>query len=233
MNLYIKLNSSTYYTMHEENTLLPMETMSLAGKEIILYWLEWAKFKGYKKLFIDSIKVGIDDDEIQNLQNLYDIEVIYQKTSYKMDTTIEDAYTGIGIFLDNGEYRCFKNLNEALLLEQELIYNPLKYCSLSGYGKSGHIQIGKNVYIHKSVKLYGAVIIGDNCIVEKHVEIEDSVINNGCLIKKGSIVKNCHIDKNIHMNTNLYLKNKGLFESTLYDIIKNIVVPHEGICFKK
>jgi len=232
VNLYIALDAAADDMIHAEKPLFCMETMSIAGKEIVQYWLEWARFQGYKKLYIRSIKASIDDEKIQNLQNLYDIEVIYQKPSDKMDTTAEEVYAGIGIFLDSGEYRCLKNLNEIMMLEQELIYNPLKYCSLAGYGKSGDIQIGKNVYIHKSAKLSGAVVIGDNCIVEKYVEIEDSVINNGCLIKKGSIVKNCHISENIHMITSLYLKDKALFESSIYDMIKKESVIHEGICLK-
>ena len=232
MNLYITLDATADDIMHTENPLCYLETMSIAGKEIVQYWLEWARFQGYKKLFIRSMKAGIDDEKIQNLENLYDVEVIYQNPSDKMDTSAEEVYAGLGIFLDSGEYRCFKNLNEVMMLEQELIYNPLEYCTLTGYGKSGDIQIGKNVYIHKSAKLSGAVVIGDNCIVEKFVEIEDSVINNGCLIKKGSIVKNCHIGENIHMITSLYLKDKALFESSIYDMKKKESVIHEGICLK-
>jgi len=233
MNLYIALDVATHDIMHAEKPLFRMETMSIAGKEIVQYWLEWARFQGYKKLYIRSIKAGMHDAKIQDLQDLYGIEVIYQKLSDEMDIAAEEeVYAGLGVFLDSGEYRRFKNLNEVLMFEQELIYNPLSYSSLVGYGKSAHIQVGKNVYIHKSAKLSGAVVIGDNCIIEKDVEIEDSVINNGCLVKKRSIVKNCHIGQNIQMITNLYLKDKALFESSIYDMTKKESVIHEGVCLK-
>jgi len=233
MNLCITLDATTDHIIHTEELLLYPETMSIAGKEMVHYWLEWARSQGYKKLSIYTMSVGMDNTKIQTLQDLYGIEVIYQQPSDKTDIAVEkEAYNGMGIFLDSGEYRCFKSLDEVLMFEQELIYNPLSYCSLTGYGKSAHIQIGKNVYIHKSAKLSGAVVIGDNCIIEKDVEIEDSVINNGCLIKKRSIIKNCHISQNIHMTTNLYLKDKALFESSIYDMTKKESVIHEGICLK-
>ena len=232
MNLYITLDETTDPIMNEKLFLHP-ETISIAGKELVQYWLEWARFKGYAKLYIYSKRTDMDNKKVQTLQNLYSIEVIYRHLSDTIDSASEKKmYHGLGIFLDNGEYKSFKSLDEVLLFEQELIYTPLDYCSSAGYGKSEHIQIGKNVYIHRSAKLSGAVVIGDNCIIEKDVEIEDSVINNGCLIKKRSIIKNCHIAQNIHMLTNLYLKDKALFESKIYDTVKKENVIHEGICLK-
>jgi len=83
------------------------------------------------------------------------------------------------------------------------------------------------------VKLLGAVVIGDNCTIEEDVEIKNSVINEGCLIKNGSTLQNSHISKNIHMTTNLYLRDKALFESSIYDMIKQNFFPIEGVCLKK
>lgn len=231
MNLCITLDTTTS-SMMESKEFYP-ETISIAGKELVHYWLEWARYKGYKKLYINTMRVGMNNEKMETLQNLYGLEVIYQLSSNQTDSAIEKGeYDGIGIFLDNGEYKRFHSLDEVLLFEQTLIYNPLSYCSLAGYGKSTHIHVGKNVYIHKSAKLSGAVVIGDNCIIEKDVEITDSVINNGCLIRERSIVKNSHIAQNIHMATNLYLKEKALFKSSIYDITKKVSVIHEGICLK-
>jgi NDP-sugar pyrophosphorylase family protein len=86
--------------------------------------------------------------------------------------------------------------------------------------------------MHKSVKLSGAVIIGDNCIIEKDVEIQNSVISSGCLIKQKSTLIKSHIDQNIHMNIGLFLNNKALFESSIYDMIKKESLRHEGLCVK-
>ena len=231
MNLYITLDTTATYIMHTKELSFYPETMNIAGKEVVKYWLEWARHQGYKKLYINTMRIGMDNEKIQMLQDLYGIEVIYQTSLNQTDITIEkEEYDGMGIFLDSGEYRRFKSLDEVLMFEQELIYHPLSYCSLVGYGKSEHIHVGKNVYIHKSAKLSGAVIIGDNCIIEKDVEIKDSVINNDCLIKERSIVENSHIGQNIHMTTNLYLKDKALFESSIYDRTKKVSVIHEGIC---
>jgi len=232
MNLYITLNTTITFMIHSKD-FYP-ETISIAGKELVHYWLEWARDKGYKKLYINTMNVGMDNEKIQTLQDLYGIEVIYHLLANQKDSVIvaEEEYVGMGIFLDSGEYRHLKSLDEVLIFEQELIRNPLCYCSLVGYSKSADIQVGKNVYIHKSAKLSGTVIIGDNCIIEKDVEITDSVINNGCLVKNRSIVQNSHIGQNIHMTTNLYLKDKALFESIIYDITKKVSVIHDGICLK-
>lgn len=231
MNLYITLNTTDTF-MLDLKEFYP-ETMSIAGKELVHYWLEWARHQGHKKLYINTMSAGMNNEKIQTLENLYGIEVIYHLLSNEIDSVMEkEVYDGMGLFLDSGKYRCFTNLDEVLLFEQELIHNPLDYCALVGYEKSDDIYVGKNVYIHKSAKLSGTVIIGDNCIIEKDVEITDSVINNGCLVKNRSIVKNSHIGQNVHMITNLYLKDKALFASSIYDTTKKVSVIHEGICLK-
>jgi len=232
MNLYIALNVASDDIVYAEKSLFHMETMSIAGKELVQYWLEWARFQGYEKLYISSANAGLDDEKIQDYQDLYGIEVIYKKAFEKMDKAAEEVYAGIGIFLDSGEYKCFKDLSDLMIFEQELIYNPLKYCALYGYGKSGDIQIGKNVYMHKSVKLSGAVVIGDNCIIEKDVEIKDSVINSDCFIKEKCIIKNSHVAKYISLASGLYLKDKALFEISIYDMVSKQSVVHDGICLK-
>lgn len=210
-----------------------LDTMSIAGKEILEYWLEWVRHKEYTGLCIYTSNDIKDDYKLQKLQNLYTVELSYLPLSEKNNITIDDKeYSGIGVFLDSGEYRCFESLDEILAFEQELIYHPLNYCSSLGYGKSEHIRIGKNVYIHESVKLLGSVIIGDDCTIEKDVEIQDSIINKACTIKNGSKVQNSHISQNIHFITKLYLKDKALFESTIYDIKKRESLNHEGICLK-
>lgn len=230
MSLYITLDTEITFMVHAKE-FYP-ETMNIAGKELVHYWSEWARHKGYKKLYINTLNAGMDNKKIQMLQDLYGIEVIYHLENQKDSVTPEEEYFGMGILLDSGEYRHLKSLDEVLILEQELIRNPLDYSSLVGYSKSDNVHVGKNVYIHKSAKLSGNVIIGDNCIIEKDVEITDSVINNGCVIKERSIVINSHIDQDILMTTNLYLKDKALFTSCIYDAIKKVRVMHEGICLQ-
>jgi NDP-sugar pyrophosphorylase family protein len=230
MEMIMKL----YITADSDIEMLRFESISIAGKGIVEYWLEWARHKGYNELIIYSDKISIEDIKVQTLENLYGVKLSIKHLSDKKDSASDDAENrGIGIFLDSGKYRCFNSLDELLSLEQELIYTPLNYSSSVGYGKSEHIYIGKNVYIHKSVKLLGAVVIGDNCTIEEGVEIKDSVINEGCHIKNGSTLQNSHISKNIHMTTNLYLRDKALFESSIYDIAKQSSLAHEGICLKK
>jgi NDP-sugar pyrophosphorylase family protein len=233
MNLHIVLDTNNDYVSSKEDPLSSPETINIAGQEIIHYWLEWARHQSYSKLYIYSAGTTIDNQKIEMLQNLYAVKVIYQKPSElnKLKFT-KDIYQGMGIFLDSGEYHYLKNLDDILMLEQELIHKPLHYCALIGYGADEEIQVGKNVYIHKSVKLSGAVIIGDNCVIEKDVEIENSVISSGCLIKQKSILKKSHVDQNIHMNTGLFLNNKALFESSIYDMIKKESLRHEGLCVK-
>jgi NDP-sugar pyrophosphorylase family protein len=232
MNLYITLNDACKLPLNEEDFLTP-ETIAIAGKELIHYWLEWAHAKGYEQLVITSECRSINNEIIGNLQSLHDVEIVYVHPSDASDKVDdEENHIGIGIFLDSGEYKTFTNLDEMLILEQELIHNPLQYGTSAGYGKSSQIQIGKNVYIHRSVKLSGAVVIGNNCIIEKGVEIEDSVINNGCLIKRGSIIKHSHIGKGIDFLTNMYLKDKALFAESIYDIVKKVSIRHKGICAK-
>ncbi|QOR61961.1 hypothetical protein ACM66Z_00260 [Sulfurovum sp. ST-21] len=230
MNLCIMLDKTDYESIWTEPVLHP-EAMSIAGKEIIQYWLEWARFKGIEKLYIYTESEGVASEKIDMLETLYGVAVVYLHPSKNIEYT-ENTYRGLGVFLDSGEYRTIKDLDSFLKLERALIQEPLKYSSTVGYGKFKHIQIGKNVYIHKSAKLSGAVVIGDNCIIEKDVEIRDSVINSGSLLKRGSVIDNSHIGKNIHLATNVYLKEKALFESTIYDMVKRESVVHEGICLK-
>lgn len=233
MNLYIVLDTNNDYVFNKENPLSSPETINIAGQEIIHYWLEWARHKAYTKLYIYSARSTIDSQKIEMLQNLYGVEIIYQKPSNLNRLKFnKDIYQGMGIFLDSGEYHYFKSLEDILILEQELMHKPLEYCALIGYGADEEIQIGKNVYIHNSVKLSGAVIIGDNCIIEKDVEIENSVISSGCLIKQKSVLRKSHIDQDIHMNIGLFLNNKALFESSIYDMIKKESLRHEGLCVK-
>jgi len=223
-----------YITVDNGIEKLEFEMISIAGKEILEYWLEWARHKDYSELIIYSDKITIKDSKAEILENLYGIKLTLNHLSQKEDIILDEIeHKGIGIFLDSGEYRSVESLDDLLSLEQELIYTPLSYSSSVGYGKSEHIYIGKNVYIHKSVKLLGAVVIGDNCTIEEDVEIKDSVVNEGCLIKNGSILENSHISKNIHLSTNLYLRDKALFELSIYDIAKHSSLTHEGICLKK
>jgi len=233
MNLHIVLDTNNDYVFDKENLLSTPETINIAGKEIIHYWLEWARHKSYNTLYIYSARSIIDNKKNEMLQDLYGVKIVYQKPfelhGVKFD---KDVYQGMGIFLDSGEYHYFKSLDDVFVLEQELIHKPLKYCALVGYGADDAIQVGKNVYIHKSVKFSGAVVIGDNCIIEKDVEIENSVISRGCLIKQRSIIKKSHIDQNIHMNMGLSLNKKALFESSIYDMMKKESYSHEGLCVK-
>ncbi|MFT5661303.1 MAG: NDP-sugar pyrophosphorylase family protein [Sulfurimonas sp.] len=219
--------------VNNEMNFLNLHTMSIAGKEIVEYWLEWARYKGYETL---DIYLSNKDEETQlteYFENLYGVKLVYRHIDEQgsIDKNCH-TYRGIGIFLDNNEYKKFKSLDDVLVFEQILIQNPLKYSSLAGYGKSEQIHIGKDVYIHESVKLFGNVFIGDNCRIEQDVVIEDSIIDKGCNVKGGSIVINSHITQNIYMNTQLYLKDKALFESHIYDVVQKRNLVHSGLCIK-
>ena len=212
---------------------LNLDSMSIAGKDIIEYWLEWARYKQYNEVCVYADTMTVDTKKIKFYSNLYGVTLTihnaYNKKSI-VDTGL--IYRGIGIFSNNGTYKSFNTLDDILTFEQLLIDNPLKYCSSLGYGKMQNIHIGKNVYIHASAILEGKVIIGDNCTIEKDVYIQDSVIDSGCTVKSSSIVKKSHVSKNIQMTTNLFLNNKVLFQSSVYDVVNKNTLEHEGLCLK-
>ncbi len=220
-------------TVNNEIEFLNLDTMSIAGKEIVEYWLEYSRHKGYTELHVYGSSNTNNSNNVQYYEDMYGVKLIYSDLSEK--TTLEknfDEYNRIGIFLDNGEYQVLKSLSDVLAFEKILSYNPLGYSSPVGYGKSEHIQIGKNVYIHDSVKLVGAVVIGDNCSINQDVTIQDSIVDKGCYIEEGSSVINSHISANIHMFKNLYLKDKALFEANVYDVVTRESLEHQGICKK-
>ncbi len=208
-------------------------SMSIAGRDILEYWLEWARYKEYKKVCVYTDAITVNAQKLKSYSDLYGVNLeifdVYHRKDI-VDTGL--VYRGIGIFLDDCSYKSFDTLDEILTFEQLLIDNPLKYCSSLGYGKMQNIHIGKNVYIHASAILEGKVIIGDNCTIEKDVHIQDSVIDSGCTVKSSSIVKKSHVSKNIQMTTNLFLNNKVLFQSSVYDVVNKNTLEHEGLCLK-
>jgi NDP-sugar pyrophosphorylase family protein len=230
MSLYIQLNDINKVFASLNEPAYCLESIHIAGKEIIVYWLEWARYKGLHTLTIQTNRNCVNSDKIEKLQNLYGIEISFQDLPTEKEAiNEEETYTGLGVFLDNGTYKRFENLNEILQFEQTLLSTPLEYSPHTGYTKSDNLHIGKNVYIHKSAKLSGNVLIGDNCIIEKDVTISNSVIGENCTIKEKSTVVNSHIDENITMITNLYLQNKALFKTCVYDTIKKKSIANEGL----
>lgn len=222
-------------TVESKLESIGLDTISIAGKELVEYWFEWARHKGYKEIVLYTDFTNFTKSDIPNMDvytDLYKVNFTCRDISQQQSKESE-AYTGIGIFLDNGEYLCFSNLNDIFLFEQAFIAKPLSYCSVVGYGKTQNIHIGKNVYIHPSATLSGSVVVGDNCSIEKDVEIKDSVIDKGCLIKANSIIKNSHINKNIHFKQKLYINHKIMLEDKMYDVQKSNILKHEGLCFIK
>ena len=195
---------------------MPAERKGLAGKEIILYWVEYARSTGKKSVHVFSPIQTVGIDEEVSLYHLYGVRVIY----HKLESHPKDfkCYEGVGIFLDDGSYRKFESFNDLLSFEKKMLEMPLEYSADLGYGKHENIRIGKNVYIHPSAQLLGKVIIGDNCRIEKNTIIENSVINKYSMVKEGSIIKDSHIAANVVMVTDLYLKDKALFQAGIYDI---------------
>jgi len=219
------------HIVQNHTSLLISEATNIAGKKIIEYWLDWALYQKYTKLCIYTDTKMLTDKEVQDYQNLYNITIAYLPLSQKNIVLQEkNIFYGIGIFMDSGTYRVFEDLHALLLFERELIKTPLPYCSHSGYTDASEIKIGKNVYMHKSVKLSGVVIIADNCIIEKGVKIHNSIIGAGSIIKQQSIIENSHIAQDIHMVSSLYLKEKALFKSSIYCLATKQEVPHDGLC---
>ncbi len=217
--------------VNNEIESLSLDTMSIAGKEIVQYWLEWSRHKGYEELNICVRDSENYKENIQYYQDMYGVRLVYTNTAEKIILESDAcAYHGIGIFLDNGEYQVLNNFSDILSFEKMLSAKSLAYSSPIGYGKSEHIHIGKNVYIHDSVKLLGAVIIGDNCTIYQGVIIEDSIVDKGCYIEEGTSMINSHISTNIHIFKNLYFKDKALFKSNIYDVITQEILAHQGIC---
>jgi len=231
MNLYIVLNTTIDNMITKDEPSLLPETVNIAGKELIEYWIEWALHKNYTTLCIYTERKAHENLVLQPYQDLYGIKIQYLPLEDKsMLVNDDETYHGMGIFMDTGEYRLLNGLGEVYLLEQDILFRPLGYGSQSGYSNDSHIQIGKNSYIHKSAKLSGAVVIGDNCIIEKDVEICDSVICSNTLIKRQSVIQNAHISKDIRMLSALHLKDKALYKSNIYSATNNTIVPHNGIC---
>jgi len=219
------------HIVHNHTSLLISEATNIAGKKIIEYWLDWALYQKYTTLCIYTDTKMLTDREVQDYKNLYNISIEYLPMPQKSKLLQEkNTFYGIGIFTDSNTYKVFQDLHDLLLFERELIKKPLHYCSQSGYNNASEIKIGKNVYMHKSVKLSGAVIIGDNCIIEKDVKIHSSIIGAGSVIKHQSIIENSHIAQDIHLVSPLYLKEKALFKSSIYCLATKQEVPHDGIC---
>lgn len=230
--LSIIINNKDYNIVQSTDPSLYPETVNIAGKEILIYWLEWARANGDKTLHIYTLKTKIEKEKIEKLFNLFGIEIIYHLQSDITNKSNEEnnSYYGIGIFLDNGVYNRIKSFNELLKLEENLISRPLHYSSPIGYDNNTQIQIGKNVYIHASVQLSGYIVIGDDCIIEKDVIIRNSIINNNVLIKEGSYIENSHIESNLKILDRIYLQNKALFQSNIYCKKEQHSLAHYGIC---
>jgi len=91
-----------YITADSDIEMLNFEAISVAGKEIVEYWLEWARHKGYSELCIYSDKISIEDTKIQTLEDLYSVKLTLTHLSDKKDIASgEIEYIGIGIFLDS------------------------------------------------------------------------------------------------------------------------------------
>lgn len=233
MNLCIVLDEKNNSVSRQIDSSLYPEMMSIAGKEILQYWLEWANYKGYTAVTIYSTRPSIEN--LNMIHSVYGVKVNYHTLEDLSHIQAEDdVYYGVGLFNDEGVYQVLQDLDEILALERALLVNPLVYCTQVGYDARNQIQIGKNVYMHHSVELMGNVVIGNDCIVEQGVSIKDSVINQGCLIKTNSVIYDCHISKNIHMTQeNLYLENKALFSSDIYDISRKKSMCHAGLFVTK
>lgn len=217
-----------------EVKLFKFEAISIAGKEMLEYWLEWARHKEFKSLHVYFKSENINVQKIEEYSELYGIR-LKVFNGYEKKDLVDAAviHRGLGVFLDDGTYKTFSSLDEVLGFEQLLLSKPLHYSSLVGYGKSSEMRIGKNVYIHSSATLDGKVIIGDNCTIGKDVYIKDSIIDKGCTIDRNAIIEVSHISKNMQVPKDVYFNNKVLFESTVYDIVNKNLLDHAGVFTQK
>jgi len=231
MTLHIIINNDCEKWVESLDPSMHPTNVEIAGKTILKYWVEWARENGYKEIHILSKYKEFPKEDIDNFYHLYNIKILFNSYETAEDFMQEShIFFGFGLFLDNGEYYRLRDISDFLSFEKKLLQKQLKYTSSVGYGKNVNIQIGKNVYIHHSVKLIEPVIIGDNCVIEGDVEIENSIISSDVHVKLGSTIKNSHISKHQHLLTDLYLKNKALFTALIYDINSKKGYLHKGIC---
>lgn len=202
------------------------ERKGLAGKEILIYWIEYARAKGHESLQVFSPVRAVRMNEELDLFKMYGVKVVYQKLSSLPEGL--KTFDGIGVFLDDGSYRKINDFDDLLKFEQELLENPLEYSSDLGYGNNKNIRIGKDVYVHPTAKLIGNVIIGDNCRIERDTIIENSVINKYCFIKDGSEIKDSHIGINTSFVKDFYINKKAVFKSGIYDMGLKKSFPFNG-----
>jgi len=141
MNLCIVINKS-----YVENEFSCSEEISIAGKTIIQYWAEWARYKEYERIYIINSNITVEAYIKESLEDLFNLEIIYVKGVEGINMTETKKHIGMGIFLDDGSYKTFENLNELFLFEKEIINKPLLYCSPVGYRQNEDIQISKMDY---------------------------------------------------------------------------------------
>jgi len=226
--LSIVIESKTNPSYQDFGSKFTPESMCIAGKELAVYWLEWARANGHDAVHIYSAHTHLGENMRKQLSDLYGVTIVYRQPMHLDKNQLH--FKGLGIFLNDGSYKTLDSLRGLLDLEQELVARPLDYSTPIGYGNRSKVRIGRNVYIHPSVVLSGNVVIGDGCTIGRDVKIENSVINNGSIVKEGSVIKNSHIAGHVKMLTDLYLDNKALFQSYLYDTVQNLNISTEDIC---
>ena len=206
-------------------------SLCLAGKTILEYLLQWARHKHYSTITINDIHPNITHEKVHEFSELYGVEIIYAHLKKEKEKSCTADAVGVGIFNDDGSYYPITSSKVLFDLEEKLMATPLAYSTSIGYQNDKNIQIGENVYIHRSVKLKAPLIIGDNCILEPNVKIEDSIINPNVHIGKDTIIKHSHIEKNLHISDNLYIDNKALFALKIYDKKQHKSFAHDGVCY--
>jgi len=212
-------------------TLHPL-SLSIAGKTILEYLLQWAKYNQHETVVINDVHPTMTHEKIHEYSTLYDLKIIYKQIK-KSDENGHSDGVGVGIFKDDGTYFTISSPKTLFDLEKEFIQNPVAYTSSIGYTNHQNIQIGKNVYIHRSVKLKAPLIIGDDCILEPNVKIENSVIGPNVHIGQDTVVTNSHIDGNLHVTENLLIKNKALFALRIYDKEQDESFVYDGVCHSR
>jgi len=228
--LTITIDSNSYEWVTDLDPSLHPLSLSLAGKSILEYLLHWARYRDYSSIAINDIHPNITYEKLQKFSELYGVKIIYNHLKKEEEKCYLADATGIGIFKDDGIFYPITSAKVFFELEAKLMTTPLAYSGAIGYQNDTNMQIGKDVYIHRSVKLIPPLIIGDNCILEPNVKIENSVINSNVHIEEDTIIKDSHIEKNLHISGNLYIQNKALFALKIYDKKASKSVAHDGVC---
>jgi len=232
MSLTITIPPSCLAWVYAIEPKLHPAQISIFGKSLFVYWLEWSRDKGYTTLTIKTTHPLSDEEYFHNFATLYEISLDYQVVEEIDEDLLEDETHkfGLGIFFDDGSYQRFEGLDALLSFEDKMLHHDLKYSAAVGYGRHKDVLIGKESYVHPSVNLIVPVIIGDNCVLEEGVVIEDSVINDNVIIKRGSTIIDSHVARNLKILHPIYLNNKALFQEHIYDQATKETLVHTNVC---